>query len=214
MAATAGAGTRLDGMIGFRERLRQARLRLKSFAYSGPGRDRWQYPDRVIEALSLRPGQRVADLGAGGGYFTFRIARAVGAGGRVYAVDTDPDMRSLVADRAGQRRLTNVVTVAVEPDRPALPEPVDLVLLVNAFHHLPEPASYLPRLAGALRPDGRVAVIESRPKWSLFGHATEPAAIRSAMTAAGYELADQHDFLPRQSFQTFRRDRHGGDPAG
>lgn len=172
---------------------------------SGPRRDHWQHPDRVIEALSLQPGQRVADLGAGGGYFTFRAARAVGAEGRVYAVDTDPDMLSLIADRVEREERGNVVAVAAEPDDPELPEPVDLVLLVDAFHHLPDPPAYLPRLAGQLRPAGRVAVIEARPRWFRFGHATEPAAIRSAMIAAGYRLVDDHDFLPRQSFLTFQR---------
>jgi arsenite methyltransferase len=200
-------------MTALRERLHRARLRLKSFAYSGPGRDRWQHPDRVIEALSLQPGQRVADLGAGGGYFTFRLARAVGPEGRVYAVDTDPDMREVIADRVDRERVENVVTVAAEPGSPELPEPVDLVLLVNAFYHLPEPAAYLPRLAGQLRPAGRIAVIESRPKWSLFGHATDPAAIRSAMATAGYQLAAEHDFLPRQSFQAFQRDGRDGGPV-
>lgn len=192
-------------MTAARRRLHHARLRLKAFAYSGPGRDRWQHPDRVIEALSLRPGQRVADLGAGGGYFTFRISQAVGDEGRVYAVDTDPDMRALIAHRVARERRANVVPVAAEPAGPDLPEPVDLVLIVNAFHHLPEPAAYLPRLAPLLRPGGRVAVIESRPKWFLFGHATEPAAIRSAMAAAGYALVDDHDFLPRQAFLIFQR---------
>jgi arsenite methyltransferase len=188
-----------------RRRLHQARLRLKAFAYSGPGRDRWQHPDRVIEALSLRPGQRVADLGAGGGYFTFRISRAVGDQGRVYAVDTDPDMRALIANRVAREQRANVVPVAAEPARPDLPEQVDLVLIVNAFHHLPELATYLPRLAPLLRPGGRVAVIEARPKWFLFGHATEPATIRSAMATAGYALVDDHAFLPRQAFLIFQR---------
>jgi arsenite methyltransferase len=190
-------------MTALRERLRRVRRSLKSFAYSGPGRDSWQYPDRVVQVLSLRPGQRVADLGAGGGYFTFRLARAVGTGGRVYAVDTDPDMLWLVDDRVARERVGNVVTVAARPDGPELPEPVDLVLLVNAFHHLPDPAAFLPRLAGQLSPAGRVAVIEARPKWSYFGHATDPAVIRSAMADAGFRLAEDHGFLPKQSFQAF-----------
>jgi ubiquinone/menaquinone biosynthesis C-methylase UbiE len=192
-------------MGALKERLRRARSRLKAYANSGPGRGRWQHPDRVMAALPVGPGQRVADLGAGGGYFTFRVARAVGPAGRVYAVDTDPDMRELVAGRMASEDCRNVVPVAAQPDEPALPEPVDLVLLVDAFHHLPDPAGYLARLAGQLRPDGQVAVIEARPKWFLFGHATEPAEISATMTAAGYRLSEQHDFLPRQSFQVFRR---------
>jgi ubiquinone/menaquinone biosynthesis C-methylase UbiE len=192
-------------MTALRERLRRIRRNLKSFCYSGgSGRDRWQYPDRVIAALGLRPGQRVADLGAGGGYFTFRLARAVGAEGRVYAVDVDPDMRWLIDDRVTRERVGNVVTVAAEPDGAQLPEPVDLVLVVDAFHHLPDPATLMSRLAGQLGPAGRVAVIEPRPKWTYFGHATDPAVIRSAMADAGYQPVEEHGFLPRQSFLTFR----------
>lgn len=190
-------------MSSFGERLRRTRQRLKSFAYSGPGRGRWQQPDRVLATLPVREGQQVADLGAGGGYFTIRLARAVGPAGRVYAVDTDPDMRELVAHRAADQ--PNVVPVAAEPDDPALPEPVDLVVLVDVFHHLPDPAGYLALLARQLRPAGRVAVIEATPKWFRFGHATAPAEIRSAMAEAGYRLVERHDFLPRQSFQTFGR---------
>jgi SAM-dependent methyltransferase len=123
------------------------------------------------------------------------------------AAGTDPDMRSLIAELVDREEWANVVPVAVDPDHPDLPERVDLVLVVDAFHHLPEPASYVPRLADQLRPGGRVVVIEPRPRWFLFGHATEPAEIKAAMADAGYLLVDDHDFLPRQSFLTFQRDR-------
>jgi arsenite methyltransferase len=185
--------------------LRRLRGGLKGFSYSGFRRDRWQDPDRVIAALALREGQRVADLGAGAGYFTFPLARAVGPQGLVYAVDTDSDMSSLIAEKATSQGWSNVVTVAASPHDPALPQAVDLVLLVNAFHHLPEPAAYLTTLATYLRPGGRVAVVEARPKRLLFGHGTDPDTITSTMAKAGYTLVDQHDFLVRQSFLVFEQ---------
>ena len=185
--------------------LRNARLRFKSFSYSGPRRDRWQLPDDVIAALAVKEGSLVADLGAGGGYFTFRLARAVGPQGVVYAVDTDADMSLLISQKASADKVGNVVTVAATPDDPVLPQPVDLVLTVNAFHHLPEPATYFATVAKYLDPDGRVAVIEAYPKWYVFGHATQPVTIASAMADAGYTLAERHDFLRRQSFQIFAR---------
>jgi ubiquinone/menaquinone biosynthesis C-methylase UbiE len=188
-----------------RRALRRARLRLKSFAYSRSARDRWQQPDRVIAALAVREGDRVADLGAGPGYFTFRLARGVGPGGQVYAVDTDPDMSSMIAETAAHDDVRNVVVVEATPDDPMLPEPVDLVLMVNAFHHLPELTTYLTTLSKYLRPGGRIAIIETLPRWFTFGHATTPEAIAVAMGNAGYTRAARHDFLSPQSFQIFER---------
>jgi ubiquinone/menaquinone biosynthesis C-methylase UbiE len=185
--------------------VRNARLRLKSFAYSGPRRDRWQQPDDVIAALAVKEGSRIADLGSGGGYFTFPLARAVGPQGVVYAVDTDADMSSLIRQTASANQVGNVITVAATPDDPMPPQTVDLVLTVNAFHHLPEPATYFATVAKYLNPDGRVAVIEAYPKWHVFGHATQPATIASTMADAGYTVAERHDFLRRQSFQIFVR---------
>lgn len=185
--------------------LRRARHRLKGFAYSGFGRERWQLPGRVIAALPLDAGDRVADLGAGAGYFTFKLADAVGPTGRVYAVDTDPGMSALIAEIAARDGQGNVVTVAATPEDPLLPEAVDAVLLVNAFHHLPDTDRYLRTLLEYVRPGGKVAVIEALPKWFLFGHATTPDAISAAMTDAGFTRAAHHDFLARQSFQVFER---------
>lgn len=190
-----------------RSLLSRVRGAVKSFVYSGPARDRWQHPDRVLAALGLGEGQRVADLGAGGGYFTYRLARAVGPEGRVYAVDTDPDMRGRIGDRAARKGYTNIVTVGPDDDADSgLPEPVDLILVVDAFHHLPDDrAAYFARLAEALRPAGRIAVVEPQPRWFLFGHATPPGEIRATLADAGYRLAAEHDFLPRQSFSVFER---------
>jgi cyclopropane fatty-acyl-phospholipid synthase-like methyltransferase len=179
------------------------RVALKRVAYSGPRRERWQHPERVIAALQLRGGERVADLGAGGGYFAPWLASAVGPDGLVYAVDTDPDITAVVAQEVARHDRTNLVPVPARSHDPDLPEPVDLVVLVNAFHHIPEPATYFRTLAGYLRPGGRVAVIESVPRWFLFGHATAPDQIRSVLADAGYVPAGSHDFLPRQSFQLF-----------
>src|SRR5262250_1992668 len=102
--------------------------RWKKFAYEGFGRDRSQQPERVIAALNLKPGDRVADLGAGGGYFTFRLADAVGPTGRVFAVDVDDDMLAYLRDRVAAESRVNVQVVRAEPDDPQLPDGrIDLV---------------------------------------------------------------------------------------
>lgn len=180
---------------------------LKRFAYEGFGRDEWQQPARVVEALEIEPGDRVADLGAGGGYFTFRLADAVGPEGVVYAVDVDPDMTALLRERAADEGYANVRVVDAAPDDPRLPAgAVDLVFTSNTYHHIPDRVAYFARLEEVLAPGGRVAIVELRDEGffaGLFGHATNEEKIRREMEAAGYRLTAQHDFLERQSFLIF-----------
>jgi arsenite methyltransferase len=181
---------------------------VKRLLYEGFGRDRWQRPERVIAALALQPGNVVADLGSGTGYFTLRFARAVGPSGRVFAVDTDAGLRAAIVRDAAKAELTNVTTVEAKEGIPLqLPEPVDVIFLSNVFHHLPDQAAYFAAGRSQLRSGGRVAILESTPdglfaRW--FGHATAPAAVRATMTEAGYEMGENHDFVDRHSFQVFR----------
>ncbi len=180
---------------------------LKRCAYEGFGRDDWQQRERVVEVLGLRPGQVVADIGAGGGYFTFLLADAVGPEGRVYAVDVDPDMTGHLESEAAERRAQQVTVVLAEPDDPGLPEAgVDLVFTVNTFHHFEDPAAYFTTARSALRPGGRVAVLDYREgqSGSPFGeHATPRAAVVEALEAAGFTLVEEHDFIERQNFLVF-----------
>lgn len=179
---------------------------LKRWAYSGSDRDDWQKPDQVIAALELQPGQRVADLGAGGGYFTFRLADAVGESGRVYAVDVDPSMLEYLRDEAEAQGRDNVEVVEAELDDPNLPGPVDLVFTVNTYHHLEDRPTYFANAARYLEPGGRLAVIELSGKgWfsRWFGHNTPPDRIQSELEQAGYRRVAAPDFLDQQSFQIF-----------
>lgn len=182
---------------------------LKRRAYAPADRDAWQQPARVVEALALAPGDRVADLGAGGGYFTFRLADAVGPGGRVLAVDVDDGMLSALARDAGERGVAQVEVVHAAPDDARLaPASVDLVFTSNTYHHLQDRVAYFERLAAALAPGGRVAIVEFResPSWVGGHHATSEEEIEREMTAAGYRRVARHDFLERQSFLVFERD--------
>ncbi len=177
---------------------------IKRFAYEGFGRDDWQQPDRVVEALGISPGDHVADLGAGGGYFTFRLARAVGKEGRVYSVDVDEGMLKYIRKRAASEELPQVETVLASFDDSGLPAgAVDLVFMSNTFHHISERPAYFARLKSSLRPRGRLAVVEGIGKGFPKGHAMPPEEIRNELTRAGYQLSATYDFLERQSFQVF-----------
>ena len=179
---------------------------LKKFAYEGFGRDKWQEPEQVIADLELRPGDRVADLGAGAGYFTFRLAKAVGPTGHVYAVDVDKGLIEYISERARDDGFANVSVILAKYDDPSLPvDSVDLIFTSNTYHHLEDRVAYFRNARKYLRPGGRVAIIELAGKgWfdSWFGHWTSSATIREEMEAAGYQF--QHEFtLPRQFFLVF-----------
>jgi ubiquinone/menaquinone biosynthesis C-methylase UbiE len=178
----------------------------KRWAYERFGRDQWQQPDRVIATLALKPGHRVADLGSGGGYFTFRPARAVAPDGIVYAVDVDRYMLADLTRRAEREGLVNIRPVEPGADDPSLPEAVDLIFVSKAYHHLEDRAAYFASAAKYLRPGGRVAVIEGTCEGllgRLLGHATPPEKIQREMEEAGYRLAERHEFIRRESFSIF-----------
>ena len=172
-------------------------------------RDRWQHPEVVIHSLSLQPGNQVADLGAGGGYFTFRLADAVGPTGKVYAVDIDKGNLDYIANQATKRGYRNVETILAKPDDPLLPTTgVDLIFTCNTYHHLTDRTEYFQSAARYLRPDGRVVVIDLAGKNWLFrvlGHWTPRETSRREMEAAGYTLTKDFDFLNRQTFQVFQK---------
>jgi arsenite methyltransferase len=177
---------------------------IKRFFWESPGRDDWQDPEEVVAALELEPGDQVADLGSGGGYFTFPMAEAVGESGRVYAVDVEESLLAYIAKEAEKRGLPQIETVLAPEDGLGLPDAsVDLIFLSNVFHHLPDPTDYFRRARPILRSGGRIAVIDFSGGGFLRSHATPADEVREHFEAAGYSLATQYEFLERQNFQIF-----------
>jgi len=174
--------------------------------FDDPARDAWQKPHEVIAALALRPDAAVADLGAGTGYFAARLANMLRSG-RVYAVDLEPDMVRHLAKRAADDGLPNLVAVQAAPDDARLPAKIDLVLLVDVYHHIEDRTAYFRKLRGSLKRGGRVAIIDFRadaPEGPPPAERIAPEQVKREMQAAGYRLAGQHGFLPRQYFLEFR----------
>ena len=174
--------------------------------FDDPARDAWQKPHEVIEALAPKPDAVVADIGSGTGYFAVRLANMV-PGGRVYGVDVEPEMVKYLAERAKREKHANVVAVAGAPDDPRLPEKVDLILLVDVFHHIDARERYFRKLQGYLKPGGRIAIIDFRldaPEGPPRAARIAPEQVKAEMKAAGYASAAEHGFLPRQYFLVFK----------
>jgi ubiquinone/menaquinone biosynthesis C-methylase UbiE len=176
-----------------------------------PDREEWQKPSQVLQVLSLKPGQVVCDIGAGPGYFALRLARAVGDRGTIYAVDVAPRILKALLDRIEQSGVRNVVPVFALASDPLLPrEACDLILIVDTFHHFPEPVSYLGRLAASLRKGGRIVNIDfhkrEMPVGPSMDHKISREEFLAKATAAGLKLTAEHTFLPYQYFLIFEAD--------
>jgi SAM-dependent methyltransferase len=173
--------------------------------FDDPARDAWQMPDRVIEALGLARGQAVADIGAGTGYFSVRLARSK-ASPIVFAADIEPSMVDHLTKRAAKEGLTNLVPVLAAAKFANLPRAVDLALIVDTYHHIADRPAYFRELRSSLRPGGRLAIVDFK-KDSPEGPPVEfrftAAEIARELDLAGFRLIAEHTFLPRQLFLVF-----------
>ena len=177
--------------------------------FDDPSRDDWQKPSEIVAALAIRPGQRVADLGTGTGYFLKRLSQAVGPGGTVYAVDSSAAMIEHVRKRAADEGLANVRPVVCPADAPGLPAAsADLILVVDTWHHIDARLDYLERLREALAPGGRVAVVDFRkdvppPPGPPVEHRLDRAVVIEEFRARGWQLVEEPRVLDHQYFLVF-----------
>jgi ubiquinone/menaquinone biosynthesis C-methylase UbiE len=174
-----------------------------------PERDQEERPDLVMEALALKPGDVVADIGCGTGYFSWRMARAVAPNGIVYGEEIQPEMLEQLADKMKERRVSNVVGVLGTIDDPKLPQPVDLALLVDVYHECSQPAEMIAAICRQLKPGGRLVFVEYRgedpdvPIKPL--HKMTEAQVKKEMTAQPLEYVTTVRTLPRQHVIIFRK---------
>jgi len=172
-----------------------------------PDREAWQKPDQVMDSLQIAEGSVVADLGAGGGWFTIRLARRVGTYGRVYAEDIQRLMIEAIQRRVQREGLTNVVTKLGTKDDPGLPPgTLDAALIVDGFPEMENPIALLRNVARALKPNGLVGIIDYRDGQGGPGPdegRVSPATIISTAEAAGLRLVGQENFLRYQYFLRF-----------
>jgi arsenite methyltransferase len=167
-------------------------------------------PDQILDALDLRSGQLIADIGSGGGYFSLRFAETVGKTGKVYAVDENQEYLDFIRRNAEDKNLHNVILVRALKGGMSLPgQALDLVFMRNVTHHINDRIAYFKLLRKHLKSHGRVAIIEYRPSRAfsfrgLFGHHVSREVIAREMSEAGYVLEREFDFLPEQHFSIFK----------
>jgi len=176
--------------------------------FDDPERDKWQKPEAVIDVLGLGPSSKVADVGAGTGYFAMRIAKRVPEG-RVYAVDVEPDMVRYLGERATREQLPQVTAVLATGDDAKLPEPVDVVLIVDTLHHIDNRPAYLAKLRDKLKDGGRLFVVDftlESPMGPPKAHRLAPeAVVKDAEQAGLHAAAPVAIELPNQYVLAFKR---------
>ena len=176
-----------------------------------PDRTVWQRPDEIMDALNIADGSTVADVGAGAGWFTVRLARRVGPNGRVFAEDIQRPMLEAINYRVRREGLTNVYLVLGTPEDPKLPAGLDAVLIVDVYAEVGDPVSLLTDVATALKPQGRVGIVDftkegAGPGPPMDQRVDAEAVIRDAR-AAGLHLLSHETFLAYQFLLVFGLDQ-------
>jgi arsenite methyltransferase len=173
-----------------------------------PKRDAYQKPHEVLTALGLKPGEVIADIGAGSGYFTFRLAHHVGDTGKIYAVDVSPDMILHINRRIRELKVDNVISILADPDDPLLLDAsVNRFFFSNSWHHIDNPTKYLALMKKMLKPAGEIMIIDFHKKDLPVGPPMPMKIAREdlikQMESNGFRLAKEHTFLPYQYFLVF-----------
>ena len=166
-------------------------------------RDRLEQPDKVLDTIGITSGSTVADIGAGTGYYSLRLAKRVGPRGRVLATDIQPEMLSLLQANMKKADLTNIETILTTPTDAKLPiAQLDLALLVDVYHELAHPEETMAQVRRALKPEGRLVLIEYRGEDPTVpikpDHKMTLAQVRTEIEPMGFRLQQVFDFLPRQ----------------
>jgi ubiquinone/menaquinone biosynthesis C-methylase UbiE len=174
-----------------------------------PEREAEEQPDKALEAIGIRRGMVVADVGAGIGYMSFKMAKLVGPPGKVYANDVQPAMLDMLRARAQREKITNVETVLGTVMDPKLPaSTIDLILLADVYHEFSHPQEMLQRMREALKPDGRLVLLEYRKEDPsvpiLPDHKMSVAEVKAEVEPEGFQLDKVIEVLPRQHIIIFR----------
>jgi ubiquinone/menaquinone biosynthesis C-methylase UbiE len=164
----------------------------------GPDRDAWQRPEQIMDKLLIAEGSAVADLGAGGGWFTMRLAARVGPNGIIYAEDIQQQMIEAINKRIARAQLRNVKTILGTQSDPRLPAPIDAALINDAYHEMEQPVAVLRNVVRRLKPQGRIGIVEfKKDGWGPgppMDERMDPERIVRDAEAAGLRLLSRETF--------------------
>lgn len=173
-------------------------------------RDTWQQPEKIMDAIGVKPGMVIADVGAGRGYFAFKLAKRAGPEGKVYATDIEEDPLKMIRDRVQRENIDNLVTILGKPDDPGLPKAqIDIVLMVHVFHiviHEQDPLALLENIRPCLKPNGLLVLVQ----WDgqKMGHpdvsAYSKESVLKVIENSCFELVRIETFLPRENIYILR----------
>lgn len=173
-------------------------------------RNEWQQPEKILDAIGILPGMTVADVGAGKGYFTFRLAERVGPEGKVYATDIDEKLLKSIQDRIQEEGIQNIVAILGDKDDPGLPEgQLDIILMVHVIHiiiHDQDPLLFLENIRPSLKPDGLLVIVhwdgEKMGYPDVYAYSRE--SLLTVMEKSEFELVRVETFLPRDNIYIFQ----------
>jgi len=170
-------------------------------------RDTWQQPEKIMDAVGVKPGMIIGELGAGEGYFTFRLSRRVGPKGKIYANDIVKKCLDTIRKRCQRENITNIETILGQIEDPLLPQgKMDMVIMVYAFHHFEKPVVLLKNLQSSLKPGAAMVIVERDPeRFPGYnpGHFSTREEVLKQVKQAGFELSRIETFLPRDNIYIF-----------
>lgn len=169
-------------------------------------RDQWQQPEKIMDAVGVRPGMVIGEAGAGEGYFTFKLAQRVGPDGHVYANDIVGSVLATIRRRAEAKGVSNITTILGVEDNPRFPPNLDMAVMVYVFHHLDHPPAFLANLRRSLKPGAPLVLVERDPAKFDYppGHFLSRSKLVRRIEAAGFRVDRVETFLPRDNIYVCR----------